>query len=164
MRLIVSGGKGYNNLRRLRSVLFWLKPSHISVLAHPAHFAKMVKYLSPDINRFVSSALVPIEEVGGGETGLGKVGHQVANLEMLNQNDGLVVAFRGQDETTSVVIEALKQRRSVLLVDGGPKRLVEMLISNHEFKIIQDHQDKVIKILRQQNADLRLALEVADEE
>lgn len=163
MRLIVSGGKGYNNQRRLRSVLCWLKPSHISLLAHPAHFAKMVKYFSPDISRS-SERIVPIEERGSGVAGLGKVGHQIANLEMLNESDGLVVAFRGQAETTSLVIEALKQRRSVLLVDGGPKRLVEMLISNHELKIIQDHQDKVIKILRQQNADLRLALEVADEE
>ena len=163
MRLIVSGGKGYANLRRLRSVLCWLKPSHIALLAHPASFAKMVLGLSDDINRS-AGRIAPIEQKGIGVAGLGKVGYQLANQEMLNESDGLVVAFRGQAETTSLVIEALKQRRSVLLVDGGPKRLVEQLISNHELKIIQDHQDKVIKILRQQNAYLRLALEVADEE
>ncbi len=163
MKLIVSGGKGYANLRRLRSVLRWLKPAHISLLAQPTRFAEQVQGISRLVSTH-SGREVIVDERGGSVTGLGPVGYQIANLEMLNENDGLIVAFRGQAETTSLVIEALKQRRSVLLVDGGPKRLVEMLISNHELKIIQDHQDKVIKILRQQNADLRLALEVADEE
>ncbi len=163
MNLIVSGGGKYANRRRIKQVLTWLKPRGIACLSHPLAFADLLRELTKEISASLER-IVPLYEQGARIAGLGTVGAELANLEMLSDWDGLVVAFRGDHKTTSLVIEALKQKRSVLLVDGGPKKLVEMLISNHELKIIQEHQHRSLRVLRQQNAELRLMLEIADEE
>jgi hypothetical protein len=155
LTVITTGGRDYQNRKRIAAILSWLNPSLVVHGANPDGADSIVAEAA-------SRMMVRHVPMRAEWQRYGRAAGPIRNAAMLREfPKALLVAFHGGKGTTDAVREALKTGRSVLLVDGGPRSICDALLQNEELHQFSDHQGSVINQLRSQIASLQERLDSA---